>query len=185
MPPGGLTLPEVVEQLPGLGLWLICMPPDADRGRLQRLCTVREWTVLCGSDEAAVAGTNHLVRTLIERGREQNPPCAPHALNLMVMGCDLDKGKRVAREVNLAAANTIDRSIALLGCIRRMTPVNTRVVGSFEDDAGQWAQALAAMQRGGSSADGHDGKDEASDFHVNSGHELLKFFLRGGLKLTR
>lgn len=148
--PAGLTLIQAIEQLPQVGLWLINASPDASPELIDRLDSINTWTVLCGADDTATVGAYRLIRKLIEQTTpviDDRPTRCPRAFNLMVMGAGEQKAQHAADQINLAVANLLERPVEFLGGVRQMSPVNMRVVGTFDNNAEQWSAALQIMQQ--------------------------------------
>jgi len=122
---------------------LVRIDASTDARTLSRLAALDDWTILCGADEASVAGTCQQLRSLVHA----DPRLADRHVGLMVMGSDeltaQQAGRRIADELEQDLVNPIE----LIGHLKRMQPVQVREIGSFPDPVGLWPQLVAWFDR--------------------------------------
>lgn len=101
---------------------------------LAQLPTVNQWTVVCGSDEAAVLGAYTSIKALVDA----EPNMAGKRVGVMVMGATRDAAGDAAEKLMAAAASFLELPLQLVGCQQQMMPVKLKQVGSFEQSAADW-----------------------------------------------
>ncbi|MHC4995654.1 MAG: hypothetical protein ACYTGQ_11435 [Planctomycetota bacterium] len=104
----------------------------------QRPCLddLGHWTLLTGSDEAALAGADRLIRTLIEDTEDADTAGETKSLGVMAMGCGEATARGVVERLNGSLSDLLDQPIEALGHCQKMRPVNRRFIGRFPCDAG-------------------------------------------------
>lgn len=125
-----------------LGSWLVLLDepagdgwpaaPRSEHGR-RRLNAIDRWTLLSGTDEAAVVGVYRLLKSLLGEGRV-DPPA--QGLGVMLIGCEEEAGAEAFDRIHRATEAFLSTPIELVGTRRRMEPVHRRHVGRFSDAEG-------------------------------------------------
>ena len=106
---------------------LVRMDDMADTQTLSQLTAIEDWTVLCGSDDASVAGVVSQLQSMVRK----EPRLADRNVGLMVMGSDESAAQQTAERVASQLENDLLTRVELIGHLKRMQPVQVRDVGSF------------------------------------------------------
>lgn len=101
------------------------------------------WTLICGSDDAASVGAYRLLKQLSTQ--YNNQPDRPRHVSLAVMGSEQSKACTMAQHLNAVAANFLDLPIDLVGVHQRMVPVNTQSLGCYSASMQTWQQIASLL----------------------------------------
>ncbi|MFI4860544.1 MAG: hypothetical protein ACIAXF_07690 [Phycisphaerales bacterium JB063] len=118
---------------------LVRLSADAEAMSASRLAALDRWTVLCGSDDAAVVACYSMLKRVVE----QDPRNAGKQVGLMVMGSDEDAAQRAVQKVASTASSFLSTPVEMVGHLRQMQPVTVRQMGSFADPVALWPQLVA------------------------------------------
>ena len=109
-----------------------------DPATLARYVAVDDWTLLTGSDDAAVvAGFTALKRML-----EAEPRAKAVHLGVMVMGSDGEAARHAADKLARTAQPLLRHDVRRLGHHKQMAPVNVRQLGRFPLSDAAWAKLV-------------------------------------------
>ncbi|MFN3168553.1 MAG: hypothetical protein ACE37H_15950 [Phycisphaeraceae bacterium] len=118
---------------------LVRLDSADDAQTLSRFAAIQNWTLLCGADDASVAGASRQLRTMVRA----DPRLADRGVGVMVMGSDEPSARgasqRIADEVN----GDLVHRVEFIGHLKRMQPVQVRELGSFPDPVAVWPQLVA------------------------------------------
>lgn len=106
---------------------------------LSRLAAIDDWTVLCGSDDTAIASVVRQLRTVVRA----DPRLADRNVGLMVMGSEEAAARRATQQVAEALENDLAHGVDLVGHLKRMQPVQVREIASFADPVSVWPQLVS------------------------------------------
>ncbi|MCG8508534.1 MAG: hypothetical protein MI741_04830, partial [Rhodospirillales bacterium] len=101
---------------------------------VERLLDLDYWTLLCGSDDAAVVGAYRQLKQLVEL----EDAVSDKHIGLMVMGSDEQAARTAAGKLRLAATSFLHTPLELVGHLKKMVPVNVRQLASFSPVEAQW-----------------------------------------------
>jgi hypothetical protein len=119
---------------PPIACWLI---PVAHPGRPEVISLIRavsQWTVLCGTDDAAVVATYRLFKQL-NAVKPEKPGDAPRKIAVMLMGSDESTSRLTAEKLRQAAAKFLNESLHVIGSRQQMQPVNLKVMGQYKNES--------------------------------------------------
>jgi len=114
-----------------------------------RAAAFEQWSMLSGSDDAAVVSVYRVLKHLMDAGAAGHHP----HVGLMIMGSDGEASQAAAQKLNAACDSFLKMPIELMGHRKQMTPVNVRVVGSYHNDEATWSQLLELLDAVVSHAD--------------------------------
>lgn len=117
---------------------LVRMDTDDQAMSLSRLGGIDDWTLLCGSDDASVAGAAQQLRGLIHA----EPRLADRHVGLMVMGSDEDTARTAAERIASDTEHELVNRVEFIGHLKRMQPVHVREIGTFPNPVGVWPQLV-------------------------------------------
>lgn len=123
-----------------IGRVLIHLPTPLSAVDLRRAHQVRRWTLLTGSDDAAIVGAHRMIRQLLEADAHGDVHIAGKSdpsIRLMFMGCDAHQADAALAKLNATARSFLRRGIQSLGHRRRMEPVNLQFLGGFQPPTDQ------------------------------------------------
>ena len=147
VPPGGYTdrdLVDLLDQLCRTGptpvgtLLLHAVAPHAPD---PRLTTVNHWTLLTGTDHAALAAATQLIRQQLS----QAPSVASVRLNLMALGSDAPDSQQACQHLTRELGDQLSSPPRLVGHQQHMAPARCRPLGRFEGLDAQWPRLAAWM----------------------------------------
>ncbi len=118
---------------------LVRLEPGDDAVTLSRFAALEDWTLLCGSDDASIAGATQQLRQIVRA----DPRLADRGIGLMVMGSDEASAHAAASRVSLDMQGDLANQVEFIGHLKRMQPVQVREIGSFPDPVGVWPQLVA------------------------------------------
>ncbi len=156
--PGELSVAQVVERLSrghsgvSVRAWLVHFPtPIAPEARA-RAIQIKRWTILCGSDDAAVVGAYRLLKQLTgdpaPTSEGEANELTSHRVGVMVMGSDGSVGQGVAAKLSQAAGSFLSTPVELEGWQKQMRPVHMRGIGYFtEDDGDPWSRLKTVLEQ--------------------------------------
>lgn len=110
----------------------------ADAQTLSQLAAMDDWTLLCGSDHASIAGASQQLRTAVHT----DPRLADRNVGIMVMGSDDDAAEKAAQRIASELEHDLANPVELVGHLKRMQPVQVRDLGSFPDPVGLWPKLV-------------------------------------------
>lgn len=106
---------------------LVHMDESSDRATINRLLGLDYWTVLCGSDDAAVVSVYRTLKQLVEA---DDAAAAKH-VGVMVMGSDEGPSRAAFGRVRAAADSFLHTPVQLVGWQKRLGPANVRRLGTY------------------------------------------------------
>ena len=143
--------------LPAIGAWLVHLPMPLDETSIHLAPDLGRWTLICGSDQAALVGAYRWVKQLA-LGDDSVPP--QRRVGLMVMGSDRDQARAMAGQLSQTAGNFLETPVQLIGCRKQIEPVRLEVLGSFEADQALWPQITAFLAERAEEVDAAPEPDE-------------------------
>ena len=146
VPPGGFTDRDPVDLLDQLcrsgphpvRTMLVHLDPRLDAAAATFLHDLTDWTLLSGTDDAAVVAAYRSVKSLLGAS-DADPPAGRPRLNLMVVGGDEADGRRAADKLRQAASSFLDTPLHLLGFQKQMIPARCRPLGTWDRAGQRWA----------------------------------------------
>lgn len=117
---------------------LVRFDETSDAQTLSQLAAINNWTLLCGSDTASVAGATQQLRQVVHH----NPLLADHNVGIMVMGSDDHAAEQAAQHIATELTHDLANRVELVGHLKRMQPVQVRDLGSFPDPVGLWPKLV-------------------------------------------
>jgi len=132
---------------PAIGTLLLHVAEAGDGRQLWRRGSVTDWTLLTGSDDAAIVAGYRAIKDLVDGNAPESRPATPPRVGLMVMGSEQPRAHEAARKVQKAANDFLTLPIQLVGFQKRMEPVNLSFLGSFERQAGDWDKLHRLLER--------------------------------------
>lgn len=126
------------EQTPARTI-LVRFDSTGDTQALSRLAAMDDWTLLCGSDKASIAGAGRQLRS----AAQNDPRLADRNVGIMVMGSDDAAAQEAAKQIASEIEDDLANPVELVGHLKRMQPVQVRDLGSFPDPIGLWPKLVA------------------------------------------
>eukprot|EP00752_Nemacystus_decipiens_P014060 g12496.t1 len=125
------------EQTPARTI-LVRFDSTGDAQTLSRLAAIDDWTLLCGSDSASIAGASQQLRSAVHN----DPRLADRNVGIMVMGSDDDAAAHAAKQIASELEHDLANPVEPVGHLKRMQPVQVRDLGSFPDPVGLWPKLV-------------------------------------------
>jgi len=156
--PGEFSVAQVVERLSrghsgvSVRAWLVHFPTPIVPETHARAIQIKRWTILCGSDDAAVVGAYRLLKQLTgdpaPASQGDANELTSHRVGVMVMGSDGSVGRGVVAKLSQAACSFLSTPVELEGWQKQMRPVHMRGIGYFTDDDGDpWPRLKTVLER--------------------------------------
>lgn len=142
--------------LPSIGAWLVHLPMPLDETSMHVAPDLDRWTLICGSDQAALVGAYRWIKQLAV---DEESAHTGRQVGLMVMGSDRDKAEAMASNLTRTAGCFLDTPVRLIGCRKQIEPVHLAILGSFEAGAELWPRITAFL------ADQADLSDDPDAFY--------------------
>ena len=118
--------------------WLIHLPSPSDPVQVAKAASISHWTILCGSDDMAIAGASRMLQQLKKSCAEQTDQNEiARIVGLMIMGSDESKAREAISKFNAATSTFLQQPVELIGSRKQMTPVHMRSLGGATGD-GVW-----------------------------------------------
>ena len=117
---------------------LVRLDSADDARTLSRFAAIDDWTLLCGADDASVAGAAQQLRTLVRA----DPRLADRNVGVMVMGSDEASARSAATRIAQSVKEELSHHVQFIGHLKRMQPVQVRELGSFPDPLAVWPQLV-------------------------------------------
>jgi hypothetical protein len=127
--------------LPRIGAWLVNLPMPLDETSRHIAPDLDCWTLVCGSDQAALVGAYQWIKQLV--GDEE--PLQTRRVGLMVMGSDPETAETMAGNLAQTAGSFLKTPVELIGSRKKIDPVQLSTLGSFEADERLWPQVVAFL----------------------------------------
>ncbi len=94
-----------------------------------RIGALNRWTLLTGSDDAAIVGAYQILKNYLGGPDARMPR---RGVRVMFMGCDEEQADAALARINVAAATFLDTAVQLAGVQKRMQPIRRKTIGRFE-----------------------------------------------------
>jgi len=119
-------------------VWLIRCPTPITPHSQALARKLGHWTLLCGTDEAAIVGAYRLLKQLGDRGqgRQHTDQHHDHQIGLMVLGGDEAQSRAASQKLDDTCSRFLGTHIQLVGWQKRMVPVNTQTLSRYVNDRG-------------------------------------------------
>lgn len=104
---------------------------------------IDNWTLICGSDDAASVSAYRLLKQLSTQHNDQSD--GPQHVGLAVMGSEQSKASAMAQYLNTVAAKFLNLPIDLVGVHQRMVPVNAQSLGCYNASMQTWQQIASLL----------------------------------------
>ena len=122
--------------------WLVHLPTTPSAAMLTRALQLPQWTLLSGADEAAMAAADRLLNRLLA----QDPYGDQRRVALWIMGSDESASLAASRNLNATAESFLVNPVVMGGHLKRMVPVNRRVIGNFVGTDELWPSVQALFE---------------------------------------
>jgi hypothetical protein len=131
---------------------LVNLPADAiDERVLPWASRIETWTLLTGSDDAAVVHAYGLLKRLVDAcPRDDEAPSWPqasHRIGIMVMGSDEATSRAAAAKLHATAHDYLHAPLEYVGHRQQMAPVNVRQLGAFTNAAALRPRVLNLLEQ--------------------------------------
>jgi hypothetical protein len=136
-------------------IWLAVIDPCNSPMARRRLADADRWTLLSGSDEAAVVAAYRLFKQLVEAPDAQPPA---RGVRMMFLGCDRQAALAALSRIDRAASSFLRVPVEFAGVRRQIQPLHRLCALQFDLEPAEdaWSQLVERLRRRGESEDRPD-----------------------------